>query len=45
MTAPTLARAPRRSASHRSYRDMLAASTARTLGRRRIVSQIMIGLT
>ena len=45
MTAPTMARAPRRSTSHRSYRDMLAASTARTLGRRRIVSQIMIGLT
>jgi phosphate transport system permease protein len=29
----------------RSYRDQLATSTAKTLGRRRIVSQIMIGLT
>ena len=46
MTAPTIGRAaPRRSTSHRSYRDMLAASTARTLGRRRVVSHVMIGLT
>jgi phosphate transport system permease protein len=29
----------------RSYRDQLAANTARTLGRRRLFSRIMIGLT
>ena len=35
----------RRSTAQRSYRDMLAASTARTLSRRRITSYVMIGLT
>jgi phosphate transport system permease protein len=34
-----------RRAVWRSYRDQLAASTARTLGRRRLVSQVMIALT
>ena len=34
-----------RRAAWRSYRDQLAASTARTLSRRRAVSQIMIALT
>ena len=34
-----------RRAAWRSYRDQLSASTARTLGRRRIVSQVMIALT
>jgi phosphate transport system permease protein len=34
-----------RRAVWRSYRDQLAASTARTLGRRRLVSRIMIALT
>ncbi|MDB4876157.1 MAG: Phosphate transport system permease protein PstA [Gemmatimonadetes bacterium] len=37
--------APRRPASSRSYRDMLATSTARTLARRRVKSFIMIALT
>ncbi|MEP6492968.1 MAG: phosphate ABC transporter permease PstA [bacterium] len=36
---------PRRPASSRSYRDMLAASTARTLTRRRIISYVMVALT
>ena len=35
----------RREGNVRSYRDMLAASTARTLTRRRLVSRVMIGLT
>ncbi len=35
----------RREANVRSYRDMLAASTARTLTRRRLVSRVMITLT
>ena len=35
----------RRTNAHRSYRDMLAASTARTLTRRRVTSYVMIGLT
>jgi len=35
----------RRPASSRSYRDMLAASTERTLTRRRVKSYVMIGLT
>ena len=34
-----------RRAAWRSYRDQLAKSTARTLSRRRFVSQMMIGLT
>jgi phosphate transport system permease protein len=34
-----------RRAVWRSYRDQLAANTARTLGRRRLFSRIMIGLT
>jgi len=34
-----------RRAPTRSYRDVLAASTARTLGRRRAVSYLMVGLT
>ena len=34
-----------RRATWRSYRDQLASSTARTLGRRRLFSQIMIALT
>src|SRR5262245_2838155 len=34
-----------RRAVWRSYRDQLSASTARTLGRRRFVSQVMIALT
>jgi len=38
-------RPPRRGAPQRSYRDMLAASTARTLRRRRITSYVMVGLT
>lgn len=37
--------APRREANVRSYRDMLAASTARTLTRRRLVSRVMVVLT
>ena len=35
----------RRDLASRSYRDVLAASTARTLARRRVVNHIMIGLT
>ena len=35
---------PRR-AAHRSYREELAASTQRTLARRRTISRVMIGLT
>ena len=38
-------RPARRGAPQRSYRDMLAASTARTLTRRRITSYVMVGLT
>jgi phosphate transport system permease protein len=46
MTAATPAiRPPRRGVEYRSYRDMLAASTARTLRRRKIKSHIMVGLT
>ena len=37
--------APRRPNTGRSYRDMLSASTARTLGRRRVVSYAMVALT
>jgi phosphate transport system permease protein len=44
MTAATIP-SPRRDASQRSYRAMLAASTARTLTRRRVVNHIMVGLT
>jgi len=40
----TASAVPRR-AAHRSYREELAASTQRTLARRRIVSRVMIGLT
>src|SRR6478735_5562098 len=43
MTASALPQ-HRREAS-RSYRDVLAASTARTLPRRRVLNHIMIGLT
>ncbi|HEY4130698.1 MAG TPA: phosphate ABC transporter permease PstA, partial [Gemmatimonadaceae bacterium] len=39
------ASAPRRPAVSRSYRDELTASTARTLGRRRVVNYVMVGLT
>jgi len=35
----------RRDLASRSYRDVLAASTARTLARRRVVNHTMIGLT
>ena len=46
MTATTPAiRSPRRGVEHRSYREMLAASTARTLGRRKVISHLMIALT
>jgi phosphate transport system permease protein len=38
-------RARRRGPAQRSYRDMLAASTARTLRRRRVTSYVMVGLT
>ncbi|HTJ22614.1 MAG TPA: phosphate ABC transporter permease PstA [Gemmatimonadaceae bacterium] len=44
MTASAIP-SPRRDPAGRSYRDVLAASTARTLGRRRIMNHIMIGLT
>jgi phosphate transport system permease protein len=44
MTASALP-SPRRDAVGRSYRDVLAASTSRTLARRRIMNHIMIGLT
>jgi phosphate transport system permease protein len=44
MTAPAIG-SPRRDASGRSYRDVLAASTARTLRRRRVVNYIMVTLT
>ena len=37
--------APPRRATGRSYRDVLAASTARTLGRRRVFSYVMVTLT
>ncbi len=37
--------APRRPVVSRSYRDELAASTARTLSRRRIVNYLMVSLT
>ncbi len=36
--------APRRT-THRSYRDALAASTSRTLSRRRVVNYVMVSLT
>src|SRR5262249_30994237 len=36
---------PRRDPAGRSYRDVLAASTKRTLRRRRVVSYIMVSLT
>jgi phosphate transport system permease protein len=46
MTASTMGSpAPRRPASTRSHREMLAASTLRTLNRRRAKSHAMIGLT
>ncbi|HTE47049.1 MAG TPA: phosphate ABC transporter permease PstA [Gemmatimonadaceae bacterium] len=44
-TASISSPSPRRPASSRSYRDMLAASTARTLTRRRIMSYVMVALT
>jgi phosphate transport system permease protein len=37
--------APRRPVASRSYRDELAASTARTLGRRRMMNYVMVALT
>src|SRR6185437_8092498 len=36
---------PRRPVASRSYREELTASTARTLGRRRVVNYVMVGLT
>lgn len=46
MSAATSAIRPmRRGVEPRSYRDLLAASTARTLGRRKVISHLMVGLT
>jgi phosphate transport system permease protein len=45
MTVAPPAIRSRRGVAHRSYRDMLAASTARTLRRRHLISYTMIGLT
>ena len=44
MTVIASAPTPRR-ATHRSYRDALAASTSRTLSRRRVVNYVMVTLT
>jgi phosphate transport system permease protein len=45
MTAATMPSPRRDHPAGRSYRDVLAASTARTLPRRRIVNYIMVALT
>ncbi len=45
MSAATQPLTPARRAQLRSYRDALAASTARTLGRRRLVNHVMVALT
>jgi phosphate transport system permease protein len=44
MTASAIP-SPRRDPAGRSYRDVLAASTARTLRRRRVISYVMVVLT
>jgi phosphate transport system permease protein len=44
-TARTTGAGTRRTGVHRSYRDLLAASTARTKRRRHMVSHLMLGLT
>jgi phosphate transport system permease protein len=45
MTAAAIPSPRRDHPGSRSYRDMLAASTARTLTRRRVMNHVMVGLT
>ncbi|HWH52696.1 MAG TPA: phosphate ABC transporter permease PstA [Gemmatimonadaceae bacterium] len=45
MTAAAQGTAARRDAATRSYRELIAQSTARTLARRRVMARVMIGST
>src|SRR6185437_15552387 len=45
MTAAAQGTAARRDAATRSYRELIAQSTARTLARRRVMARVMFGST